>query len=346
MNKFKISVVGLLSLLLLGLVFQKQLTTHGKILLFISEQFPQIPTKPLGLVTKESVRQQLELNSVNGSVVADLFYPARSPSDGRPALIIAMGIKTADKDKPVILHLAQTLARLGYVVIWPRLKVLDQGQSLPEEPATFVEAFKYLSNVKDVNPQRISFIGFSVGSSTALVAASDEKIREQVHGLIFFGGYYDVVDYLVSLATKSYLADGQVVDWQPDQEAQNHARGLLEAKGAGVLTKVFETGDREQWQLMLPALPTDRRQELLKYSPAEYLQNFAAPIFILHDRSDRFVPYVESVKLKHALPQKQVKGYLLVDLFEHVQPKQGLSVEIIGEFVRLYSFLYQVFILL
>lgn len=340
--KLKILATLLLALLLVGLVFQKQLTTHLKIVLFISEQFPQIPVKPLKLVTEEPVHEQLELNSVNGPVMADLFTPALPPSGSGPALIIAMGIKTADKDKPIILHLAQTLARLDYVVIWPRLKVLDQGQSLPEEPETFVKAFEYLTGLPSTNPERISLVGFSVGSSVAYVAASDERTREKVHGLIFFGGYSDIFDYLISLATKQMVVDNQTVNWAVADDARDHAQGLLEAKRAANLVRIFEAKTIENVKSIINKAPEKELSRLETYNPSSHLSKFKAPIFILHDQSDNYVPYVESIKLKRVLPQEQVKSYLLINLFEHVQPKKAFSLEIIREFAKLYGFLYKV----
>ncbi len=327
----------LLVILITGLLFQKQLSTHLKIILFISEQFPQIPVKPLGLLTPNPEHNRVEFETSNGKVVADLFIPRSNNT--KSALIVAMGIKTAEDDKPLILHFADSLARLGYVVFWPRLQALDQGQALPEEPETFIKAFEYLEKEASVNSDRISYMGFSVGSSTAYVAASDPEISDQVHGLVFFGGHFDVFEYLSNLASKTYQANGQRVEWNVSDDARNHAKALLEAKQANQMVKIFDATSSAEVEKVLDLVPKQEVNALEKYSPKEKLNQFKASIFILHDKSDTYVPYVESVKLYQALPKEQLGAYHISDLFEHVQPNRSIKLE---ELVKLYGFLYKV----
>ena len=308
----KLISILILGLILLGFIFQKQITTHLKISLFITEEFPQIPFKPLTLLTENPLQTKVEFETKNGKVVADLFTPiASSPY---PGVILAMGVKLSEKDKPLILHFGKTMARLGYVTFWPRLEVLDKGQSLPEEVETFIEAFKYLEERTD----RISFIGFSVGSSTALVAAADPEIADRVHSVVFFGGYFDIFDYLLALDKKS--------EWKPHIDAINHAKTLLAAKG--IATQSAKLADSQD------------ATRLKKYSPKEYITDFKGKIFILHDKSDTYVPYTESTKLYEAMPKDQIAAYHISDLFEHVQPNRPIN---IGELVKLYGFLYKVF---
>jgi len=61
-------------------------------------------------------------------------------------------------------------------------------------------------------------------------------------------------------------------------------------------------------------------------------------MFVLHDRGDRFVPYVESLGLRDALPPEQVEGFLLSDAFQHAQFKSGLSGEALSDLGALYGF--------
>lgn len=338
MSRKQCLLLLLLVILLLGVIFHKQLATHLKIALFITEEFPQISVKPLGIVTTLPIHQKIELDSENGKIVGDLFLPA-GPNK-RPAVILSMGVKTSEKDKPLLYHFADTLARLGYVTFWPRLEVLDKGQSLPEEPETFVESFKYLKRLETVDPQRISYAGFSVGSSTALVAASDPEIAQQVRGLVFFGGQYDIFEYLLSLASKSYQVDGKRVNWNVSEDAINHAKSLLENKKSADVLKIFSTKDVSDIQVKFATASAREVADLKKYSPKEKINDFKTTIFILHDKSDAYVPYVESIKLSQVLSKEQVETYHISDLFEHVQPNRPIN---IGELAKLYGFLYKVF---
>lgn len=342
MKKLKVLAIISLSILLFSLIFQNQISTHLKIITFISEQFPQIPIKPLKIITAEPTHQKVELESPNGKIVGDLFFPSNT-NRGKGAIILAMGVRTQEKDKPLLFSLAKTLARLGYVVFWPRLESLDKGAILPEEPETFVASFKYLEKQAAVDPKRISFIGFSVGSSTAFVASSDDQISERVHSLIFFGGYFNIYEYFASLATKKAEFDGEIIEWEGAEDAINHAKSLIEAKEARNLLQNFKELDYSKFLENTKNLPQSERDIFDEYDPSANLNNFQTEIFILHDKSDTYVPYQQSIKLSRALKEEQ---FLIINLFEHVQPKKGVSLEIIGEFLKLYQFLYSVLIYL
>lgn len=320
--KSKVSLFLLAIVFALGVIFLKPLITHIKVILFISEQFPQIPVKPLSLLTSSPVQTKIELNSPNGKVVADLIAPKKPQP--RPALVLAMGVKTQEKDKIILLNFAKTLARLGYVVFWPRLEILDKGVSSFEEPETFIKSFEYLSELDVVDKKRISFVGFSVGSSIALVAAEDARINNKLRSLVFFGGYYNLSDYLKALANKTDA-------WQPAEGAVNH---------------VLEIAKEKKWGKSLNdllAAQETQNEVFRKLSPSQNLKNFKARIFIIHDKSDSYVPYAESIKLSRSLPSEVEKTFVLLNLFEHVQPKKELSWQIIFELLKLYGFLNQVF---
>lgn len=318
--KEKIFLLFIGIFLLLSFYYQKQIAINSKILLFISEQFP-IPIKPLGLLTPEPKHQTVELESDNGKVVADLFIP--KTGEQKPAVILAMGVRTQEKDKPLIYSLGNTLARLGYVVFWPRLEKLDKQEALPEEPETFVKSFEYLEGLSEVNKERISFTGFSVGSSIALVAAENPRISSNVRSIVFFGGYYDIFDYLNSLKTKSSKINEEVVTWQPN-EGTNHINEILKNLGINSIEQ---------------AMASSRLQN---YNPAPNLDKLEAKVFILHDKNDSYVHYFESEKLNKKLEGKVEKEFLIVDLFEHVQPRKLLTFETFGELTKLYGFLYKV----
>lgn len=327
----------LLVVAFVGVGFRSQITTYVKALLLISEEFPQIPVKPLGLVAEAPERQTIGI--INGSsITADLFLPAKQPA---PALILAMGVRTQEKDKPVILHFAATMARLGYVVLWPRLETLDRGLPSFEEPETFTESFKYLEKHKAVDSERISFIGFSVGSSIAMAAAQDPRIAERVHALVFFGGYYSAFDYIVSLASRTIILDGQEVSWSPAEGATGHLKEIFE-QGNSQAIKIFGAKSRGEAVELISTLPQDELLALRKLSPSENIQNLKARLFILHDKGDSYVPYAESRKLYESLSEKENVTFLLTNLFEHVQPQKAISLQTAGELFKLYGFLYKV----
>lgn len=332
--------------LLAGLALTLQLPTHLKVLFLVAQEFPQIPVKPLSFLTAPPTRRQIRLDAPHGAVVADVFLPNQLVGEvaagSRPAVVIAMGVKTAERDRPLLLHLGDTLSRLGYVAVWPRSEVLDQGVSTFEEPETFVRAVLYAAQLPQVDPRRISFAGFSIGSSIALVASTDPRVTDHVRAIIFFGGYYDAFEYLLSLATGTVQLDGALTPWSPAEGAVNHAREILQTWNAAGLLRVLEASTRDEAQRALAAAPAEQRAALEKLNPATRIDRLRARVFIMHDKSDPYVHYSESVKLARALEPRGAATFLLADLFEHVQPRRDVSPDLLREFARLYGFLYEV----
>ncbi|SRR5581483_49349 len=199
-------VAVVLAVVVLGLLLQRPITAHLKALRLLSNEFPQVPVKPLDWITAPPVHQTLELESPGGRLVADLFLPsARFGSireRSRPALILAMGIKTKEEDKPILLSFADTMSRLGFAVLWPR------------------------------------------------------------------------------------------------QEERS--------------------------------VPIEEQHKLSGMDPSKSIQPFQARIFILHDKADPYVPYVQAIKLREALPPHTQETFLLLELFEHVQLGGDISWQTCG----------------
>ena len=63
-----------------------------------------------------------------------------------------------------------------------------------------------------------------------------------------------------------------------------------------------------------------------------------AHVFILHDKGDPLVPYVESEKAYTQLAQHVDTTFLVSNLFDHVQPRKDVSLDTAGELARLYAF--------
>lgn len=317
---------------------------HVKAMLLLTQVLPQIPVKPLGLLTDTPAYRRVTLDSPHGPIVADMFTPVPRfggiAARSEPALMLAMGVKTKASDRVQLLALARTFSRLGYVVLWPRLATLDRGLSLPESPETFVRGVRYLARLRVVDPRRIFIVGFSVGSSLALVAATDRRITGVVRALVFFGGYYDIFDYLTSLATGTVVVNGRVVPWRPDRQAVGHVKELLRNERATAVARIFTARTRAQAQAILRAAPPAETAFLRAMSPSYHLKDFRGRIFILHDRSDHFCPYVQSAMLNQALGARVPTRYLISDLFAHTLPKSGMSWQVVGEGGALYGFMH------
>ena len=254
-----VAIAGVLGAALLVVVFQQPLLAHVRTFLFLSQELPQSPIRPLHLFTRAPDHQQLHLESQHGGVVADLFVPtgfrAAEPASLPRVWCWPWASRSPTRTGRSCMSFAETLARLGFVVVFPRLEALDQGVSLPEEPATFVAGVRILQSVPQVDPERISLLGISIGASTALVAASSPELADDVHAMIFFGGFHDVFDYLVSLASGTMLVDGEPVAVGSDPEAVGHMRQILENKGATHLLSAFDTESRAEAERVIRSAP-------------------------------------------------------------------------------------------
>jgi pimeloyl-ACP methyl ester carboxylesterase len=315
--------------------------------LFLLEMFPQAPVKPLSALAPAPTRQGLVLDSVNGPLVGDLFVPGSRlfAPPRRPAVIIGTGVRLdREQDRAAIRNLAASLARLGYVALWPRLEAIDGGAWQFERPETFVRAFQYLAERSDVDPERISLVGISLGASITLLAAADPAIAGRVHALVFLGGYFDLVDYILAIADEQAIEDGRTIPWRPGDDTRRQARELVEAEGVPQLRPYLEPdtalGSREA---LLALLAPDEVARLQRFSPAAHIARVRAPVFILHDRHDEYVPFTESQKLARVLPPATPRSVLISSAFDHVNLGQDVALETIAEYAALYRFLIGVF---
>ena len=315
----KYGVISFAILALVAMFSHKAVSAHIKSFLFISQQF-NLPIKPLYNVTGTPSEEMVEFETKNGKRSALMFVPGKrfAPAEEKfkkPVLIITFGVKNLDKDRPLIIDFVKNMARLGFVVFWPQPPSGATRETFYENPKTFVSAFRYVESIDYVDKERISFLGFSVGSSVAFVSAADPEIHDKVHGLVFFGGYYNGFDYYTSITAKTQVVDGKIIDWEP-------------AEFSVQMTKsIFGTKNKEDG--------------IKNVSPHMFINDYKTPILILHEKADNYVPYTESIKLHEALPKEYVKAYHIANLFDHVQPKQGLSPTTVKEYMKLYWFLYK-----
>lgn len=333
--------------------------------LLLLQVFPQIPLKPLSLLTRQPVVGEVEFNYKLMAIEGRLFRS--SYQNKYPALILALALKSSESDKRQIDNFAEAAARLGFVVLVPHSKDLQVGNIKIEDKDTFIGAFEFLKNQPWVNEKKISYVGISAGSSIALKAASDPAISDKVQGVLFFGGYFDAKDYFSSLILGKARFEDEEIIWEPDPGAIWHAKEVIislapederpvlnsvlhEGKDISSRTMselspeskfailVFSTTKPEELTEIWDGAPQIVNEHIQRLSPSDGIKNLRTRVFILHDRGDRYVSFLESRKLNDALPRGYPKSYLEVSLFEHVQPKGGINPAILFDLIRLSFF--------
>jgi len=337
---------------------------------FLPDLMVDLPARPVTWFTSDPIRERVTLHYAGGkSMPADVYRP---PQGRHGAIVFVMGAPPLEPDDSRLVRLADSAARAGFVMFLPFSPDLENEFIAREEPDAYVAAFEYLQRQDFVDPERIGFIGVSVGGSLALIAASDPRISADVDFLVAFGAYYDALDTLAAVTTGSIYYEGKQESWDPrrhteevmaeqliDRLPDSGDRDLLwrvfideESVSSSELAALTPGGrdaydflsnrDPERVTELIERLPAAFLADMRALSPSLRLDGIQAEIFILHDRSDRFIPYVESRRLRDRLAGRPNLHYTELTVFEHVEPhseKGALALFLDGS--RLYFRLYQ-----
>jgi pimeloyl-ACP methyl ester carboxylesterase len=338
---------------------------------FLPDLMMQMPVRPVTWVTEKPVVEHITLTYGDRTMPADIYRPADGKRHG--AAILSPGAPPLEPDDSRLIRLAGDVARAGFVMLVPFSPDLEDEIILPREVDALVAAFEYLERQPYVKPDKIGYFGVSVGSSLALLAAADERINENVAVVIAFGGYYDTFDLLSSITTGVISYDGHQESWNPkwhtvkvmyeqviarlddekdremltrmlvDEETEaTDSRTRLSAEGRAAYDLLLNR-DPARVAKLVDALPAAAREWLRALSLAENLEGLRAETFILHDRSDRYIPYVESRRLRDALEGHVKLHYTEVNIFEHVEPTANRAAHLlVVDGSKLFFQLYQI----
>ena len=365
-------LLGLTALLLLVAALATFRAAWLTFLLF--PDFVQAGPRPLTWVARSPERTTVELPYAGGQRVAtaDLYVPQGGPLDWRaltrsprPAVVLFVGIDTP-RDYGPLVRLADGLARGGAVVLVPETPTLLSSRFDPPEADSLVVSFEYLAQLPAVDDERIGFAGFSVGGSLALLAAADPRIRDRLAYVHAFGAYADAADLLAAGATQRLPATDE--PWVPADVTRAVLQFMLldwvtNPADREALTAVFPRPG-ETWQIaacpplatteaafvcrlamgpveaeqVLELLPEEAKDRLRAISPLSALDGVHAPVLLMHDRTDSFIPYTESRTLATTLAQvgRPPVRHSEFRLFSHVLPGRALPFqELIPEVWRL-----------
>jgi acetyl esterase/lipase len=349
---------------------------------FLPDMMVDLPVRPATWFTADPEVERAVIPYDGGSISADVYRPGE---DGQfPALIFSMGAPPLDRDDERLIKLAEDMARLGIVVIVPFSERLDEEQLTPEEVDALVGVFQWAEEQPYVDPERIGYLGVSVGGSMALLAAADERIAERVDLVISFGAYLDALDVVAAIGPEAVEYEGERESWEPDRhtievialqliatlEDENDKRVLCKAfvdrwdyelcdsgitsealsqteiasltTEGRVAYELLTSEDLEEARVLVEQLPPASLERLRGISPAGKLDALEAEVFIIHDRGDKFIAYVESRRLRDMLEGRDDIHFTEVSLFEHVEPRLGRGGDIIViDGARLYFRMYQ-----
>lgn len=290
--------------------------------------------------------------------------------------MIFLGVAPAGLDDPRVVSLGNGLARIGLVTIVPQSQDLVDSKVDPGEIDEVIAAFEYLAALPEVDPDRIGIGGFCIGAGLSLVAAEDPRINQRVALVNSFTGYYDLSSYAISILTRSIVPDppgpGDArVPWEPASNATevlaDHLISLdpnpdeqdllrsaahdpkaprpnLEALTpiGRTIWSALTTRDPATAEKLIHELPPSDQEILRRLSPSTNIADLHAKVFIMHDRDDSTVPYVESRRLAAHLKPGQGE-YDEFHFFKHVDPTASVSPAIfVQDAARLAWHMFQV----
>jgi len=320
---------------------------------FVFQVLPAIPVKPLEWFTGSPIREEVFFLQAQGEGVADLYR--QRGTNRRAAVLLFLGVNPAGRNDERVVNLAEGLARSGMVVMVPWSDTMTQFRIDPAEVDNLVNAFQYLRSLEYVDSERVGLGGFCVGASLATVAAQDPRIREEVAFINFFGGYYDVRDLLMSIASRTKFNEDGQEPWEPsDQTLKTFRNHLIESvknwEDREFLTRVFmdreepvqsEVGDLssaggivfrllsgvspEEAKDLLAQLPEEFQEGLRRISPSENIGDLKAKMLIMHDAKDSNVPSEESRRLVAALKERGNVRYTEFVFFQHMDPARAVN---------------------
>jgi len=338
---------------------------------FLPDLMMQMPVRPVTWVTEKPVVEHITLTYGGREMPADIYRPADGKQHG--AVIMSPGAPPLEPDDSRLVRLAGDVARAGFVMLVPFSPDLEEEIILPREVDALVAAFEYLQEQPYVKPDKIGYFGVSVGSPLAVLAAADGRINEDVAFVVSFGGYYDTFDLLASVTTGVISYNGHEESWEPkwhtvkvmskqviarlddekdremltrmlvDEEPEaTDGRARLSAEGRAAYD-LLTNSDPSRVAELIDRLPAAAREWLRSLSLAGNLEGLRAETFILHDRSDRYIPYVESRRLRDALEGQVKLHYTEVNIFEHVEPTANRAAHLlVVDGSKLFFQLYQI----
>ena len=322
----------------------------------------------------QHIRKTIQSNS--GPVYLDVYEPTSPPPPipgSREGLVVIPGVGDS-RAEPQLVNFSQSLAHAGLVVMditTPTL--IDYDISSNDEDAV-VQAFKTLLHWPAVGANRVGILGFSAGDALACFAAADPRIRNNVAFITLFGGYFNARTLLMAIGRRALDVDGHMQPWQPQyvpiQVLSNVIAPLLPPTEGYRLVNALVPGgtpftpadlaglssdtvavyhllagdEPEQAGRNLAALSPPIQALLKNLSPSRVINSIHAPVYLLHDRNDQFVPFTESRAFAAALTSiHHPYDFAEFGIFQHVEVRSNLNVwQLAGDSTSLFRILTEV----
>ena len=324
----------------------------------------------------------LDVPKGRGRLVADVYRPQDGDVHGGMVISVGAAPKIREHPGVIRLSKTAARAGMVVMIpqlYYPfHENVLPEDvQGLVNAFGTNVEeviaSYQWLREQPYVDRDRLGIFGASAGAGIALVSASDPRISQKVDFFASLGTYYDLVDLISAITTESIQYNGHTEPWDPWLTSvrvlyNSIISYLPDAEDRDILTRIFVDEDPAARSLVSRLSPRardiygafeDRDPErilafwgdvspqdvatLREVSPSSSVQALDTDLFIMHDRSDPYIPYVESRRLRDATAGNGHQVYFAeFDFLNHVELKNPSNpISFLADLVKLifYSWL-------
>jgi pimeloyl-ACP methyl ester carboxylesterase len=278
-------------------------------------------------------------------VVAGLPTTLVQPGRARPcaAVVFINGVTARGRRHPDVRRLARALACAGFLVLVPDLTGLARGEIGEGTVAAAVDVGCVAAEWPQARDGRIGFLGLSVGTTLALLAAENRRLAGRVSAVAGIAPYTDFAN-VIRLATTGTYPDGKRLVRYPVPAflrlvvARSLATGVPAGAGQelvatlapvaedapdplAALHRLNRTGlspaalavveltlnrDPDRFETLYAALPPEMHAAGARLSPLAGADRLRVPVELVSAPRDKYFPAAESHALAAAAPTVRV----------------------------------------
>jgi dienelactone hydrolase len=280
---------------------------------------------------------------LDGGIPANVYRPAGKAMTDLPGVVLVHGVHHLGIEEPRLNRFARSVAQAGVVVLAPEIMELSDYRVAPRSIDTVGKAVKELEAL--VAKKQVGVMGMSFGGGVSLLAAADERFKDDIAFVVAVGGHGDLARVSAFFATDpkaheygaTVLVYTHVEDFFPAADvpaAQEALRlWLHEARDdARRAAKELSSPSRAKVEKLFAADVASLRPELLaeierlrdrmkEMSPEAEgrLANIRANVYLLHGEGDNVIPASETLSLAKAIPPARLRSALVTPAIQHVE---------------------------